>query len=118
MTFRNYFHLLAVVTAAAVATISCKFLVPEEPPVQAGAILFQDDFSDPQSGWNRVSTDTGETDYDDGVYRILVNESNTDIWSKPGQSFEDAVIEVINNISLLDDKDFDLIIENKNKSVL
>jgi len=94
LTFRNYFHLLAVVTAAAVATISCKFLVPEEPPVQAGAILFQDDFSDPQSGWNRVSTDTGETDYDDGVYRILVNESNTDIWSKPGQSFEDAVIEV------------------------
>jgi len=94
LTLRKFFPLLAVLAASAGATLSCKFLIPEEQPVQTGAVLFQDDFSDPSSGWNQVSTDTGSTEYDDGVYRILVNESNTDIWSKPGQSFEDAVIEV------------------------
>ena len=94
LNLRNIFTLLFICAASAGATLSCKFLIPEEQPVQTGAILYQDDFSDPTSGWNRVSTDTGETEYDDGVYRILVNESNTDIWSKSGRSFEDAVIEV------------------------
>jgi hypothetical protein len=94
LTFRNIFFILVVFAASTAATLSCKFLIPEEQPVEAGAILYQDDFSDPSSGWNRISTDTGETEYDDGVYRILVNESNTDIWSKSGRSFEDAVIEV------------------------
>ena len=77
------------------ATLSCKLLLPEEDSEPlSGEILFQDDFSDPESGWNRVSTDTGETEYDDGVYRIYVNEPNTDIWSHPGVNFDDVIIEV------------------------
>jgi hypothetical protein len=56
--------------------------------------LFQDDFSDPSSGWNRVTTTKGQTDYADGVYRIFVNESNLDIWSMPGRAFTDVRIEV------------------------
>jgi hypothetical protein len=61
---------------------------------QSGRVLFQDDFSDPDSGWNRANTERGETDYADGVYRILVNEANVDIWSKPGRDFTDVHIEV------------------------
>ncbi len=87
-----YLVLLALCLAA--FSLSCKLLLPEESEVESGQVLYQDDFSDPSSGWNRVSTDTGETEYDDGVYRIYVNEPNTDIWSHPGKSYDDAVIEV------------------------
>jgi hypothetical protein len=51
-------------------------------------VLFQDDFSDPSSGWDRVSDEDGITDYDDGSYRILVNTTNTDIWSNPDLDFD------------------------------
>ena len=61
---------------------------------EPGRLLFQDDFSDPASGWNRIATTQGETDYADGVYRIFINEPNLDIWSFPGQDFNDVRIEV------------------------
>lgn len=59
-----------------------------------GAVIYQDNFSDPESGWNRVSENTGSADYDDGVYRIQVNVANTDIWAIPGQNFQDVRVEV------------------------
>lgn len=90
----NFPFLVFAAVIFAGTTLSCKLLLPEESVVESGQILFQDDFSDPASGWNRVSTDTGETEYDDGVYRIYVNEPNTDIWSHPGRRYEDAIIEV------------------------
>ncbi|MEJ2305846.1 MAG: hypothetical protein P8Y14_30355, partial [Anaerolineales bacterium] len=44
--------------------------------VSSGEVLFQDDFSDPASGWERVSEGSeGVLDYEEGAYRILVNES-------------------------------------------
>ncbi len=57
-------------------------------------VLFKDDFSDPSSGWDRVSVSDGVTDYVDGVYRIFVNTSNTDVWANPGLNFDDVRIEV------------------------
>jgi hypothetical protein len=56
--------------------------------------LFQDDFSDTSSGWNQISTDQGATEYADGVYRIFVNQTNMDIWSKPSEEYGDVRIEV------------------------
>lgn len=76
------------------ATLGCKLLVYEETPERDGRVLFQDDFSDPATGWIRVSAATGVSDYFDGVYRILVNEPNVDIWSKPGLDIADVRIEV------------------------
>ena len=72
--------------------IACRAISPggDEP----GRILFRDDFSDPASGWNRVTAANGETDYADGAYRIFVNEPNMDIWAKPGLDFNDVHIEV------------------------
>lgn len=88
-------RLILPVLVLTTALLSCKFILPEQDqPPEPGDILFQDDFSDPASGWNRVSTDTGETEYDDGVYRIFVNEPNTDIWSHPGKDYQDVIIEV------------------------
>lgn len=63
-------------------------------PGRDGEVLFQDNFSDPASGWARVTAAAGVSDYLDGVYRILVNEPNVDIWSKPGLKFSDVRIEV------------------------
>ncbi len=77
-----------------VTTLACKALFPGDGSAEDGEILFQDDFSDPNSGWNRVSDRYGLTDYDDGVYRILVNAAHMDIWSRPHRMFQDVRIEV------------------------
>ncbi len=69
---------------------SSETLAPELP----SNVLFQDDFSDPNSGWDRVSVDDGITDYGDGVYRIFVNTVNSDVWANPGLDFSDARVEV------------------------
>jgi len=76
------------------ASLSCRTILPSKTDEQPGKILYQDDFSDPSSGWNQVSTDQGSTEYADGVYRVLVNETNMDIWSKPSVEFSDVRIEV------------------------
>jgi hypothetical protein len=87
-------HWFLALSALALASLACQTLLPGESEKQSGDIMFQDDFSDPGSGWIRVSSTTGETEYDDGMYRIFVKEANTDIWSKPGQHFSDTIIEV------------------------
>ena len=63
-------------------------------PEESGALLFQDGFENPSSGWDRVRTDSGMTDYEQGRYRIVVDESNADYWSNPGLDFTDVVVEV------------------------
>jgi hypothetical protein len=74
-------------------------------------ILFQDDFSDPDSGWDRADWDSGTTDYDNGVYRLMVKVSNYDIWANPGRYFEgDVRVEVdATKVSGENDDDFGLI---------
>lgn len=77
------------------ASLSCAVLGDQNPdPDRPLKILFKDDFSDPESGWNRITTTQGQTEYADGVYRIFVNEPDLDIWSTPGQSFKDIRVEV------------------------
>lgn len=64
---------------------------PTEAVVPESTILFEDDFSDSNSGWDRSSSDNGSTDYDNGVYRMMVNQPGYDIWANPGLYFEGAV---------------------------
>ena len=59
-----------------------------------GRLLFQDDFSDPESGWDSLQNEDGITDYQNGQYRILVDTTNTDVWANPGLNFTDTTIEV------------------------
>lgn len=76
-------------------SVSCNFSIPTFfNNTSEEVVLFHDDFSDPKSGWNRIITDDGELDYADGVYRILVNKPNTDIWAQPGYYFTDTKTEV------------------------
>ncbi|KAF0106730.1 MAG: hypothetical protein FD146_2322 [Anaerolineaceae bacterium] len=65
-----------------------------ELDAQPGDALYQDDFSDPSSGWPRISAEVGAMDYYNGVYRILVNAADYDLWSAPGKNYTDVRLEV------------------------
>jgi hypothetical protein len=66
-----------------------------ETGVAHGPIVFQDDFSDPASGWQRENEDYQETDYDEGAFRIFFKDTNlvTRVPSPAGE-VEDGVMEV------------------------
>ncbi len=82
---------------------------PTSAPLPSN-VLFQDDFSDPSSGWDRVSEAAGITDYADGSYRIFVNTINTDIWSNPKLNFSDVRVEVdATKVGGSDNNDFGVI---------
>jgi hypothetical protein len=58
-------------------------------------VLFQDNFSNTSSGWDKVDGSDVTTDYANGQYNILVNKTQYDAWANPGQSFAgDVVVEV------------------------
>jgi hypothetical protein len=79
------------------AALACNFSLNQQnidATEEPGMILFQDDFSDPSSGWVRAVTPSGSSDYNDGTYRIFVNDAFTDIWSVPGLTAADVRIEV------------------------
>lgn len=83
---------------------------PTPAPVEAPAMLFSDSFSDPNSGWDRVQTDEGITDYDNGGYRIFVNKPRSDYWANPGRMFGDVRVEVeATKAGGPDDNDFGVI---------
>ncbi|NOH04248.1 MAG: hypothetical protein HND47_20870 [Chloroflexi bacterium] len=60
----------------------------------SGTVLFQDDFAQPTTGWDRFMVSEGIMDYDSGGYRILVNDLETNFWATPRRNFQDVRIEV------------------------
>ncbi len=65
-----------------------------ELPGEPGAVLFQDDFSRPVSGWDRYEDEIYYSDYFEGVYRIAVFSPNTDAWANPRLDFGDIRVNV------------------------
>jgi hypothetical protein len=57
-------------------------------------VLFSDDFSNENSGWDRVSETDYITNYENGIYRINVNVADSDYWANPGKNFKDVRVEV------------------------
>jgi hypothetical protein len=68
--------------------------VPEDLNAASGSILFEDNFSRPLTGWNRLQVDGGVMDYDGGGYRFLINALNTNFWSTPHRNYSDVRLEV------------------------
>ena len=60
----------------------------------ASGVLYADDFSKTSSGWDQTTSSSGSTDYMDGTYQILVNETQYDLWANPGKDFTDTSVEV------------------------
>lgn len=69
---------------------------PSAAPVLPGRqVLFQDDFSDSNSGWPTTSDTAKSASYmADGTYQIQAISTQQDVWAHPGQSFTDVSVEV------------------------
>jgi hypothetical protein len=57
-------------------------------------MLFEDDFSEENSGWDQYESEIGSTNYKNETYQIAVNEPITDLFANPYKSFTDIIIEV------------------------
>jgi len=106
-------YFLAILSALALAILACGLedgggsSSGEQSPAD---VLFQDDFSDPSSGWDQYEGAEGITGYANGVYRILVNQSDSDYWANPGLSFTDVIVEVdAEKVAGPDDNDYGII---------
>ncbi|MCB0101611.1 MAG: hypothetical protein H6635_02245 [Anaerolineales bacterium] len=64
------------------------------PAQPSGSVLFQDDFAQPTTGWDRLLVTEGVMDYYSGGYRMLVNSLQTNFWATPRRNFSDVRIEV------------------------
>ncbi|MBM3124065.1 MAG: hypothetical protein FJZ87_03215 [Chloroflexi bacterium] len=91
-------RILAGTIVLVVVSLACTILPASaelpETVFPTGSILYQDDFSNPASGWDRLLTAEGIMDYDAGGYRILVNSAQTNFWSSPPRVYSDVRIEV------------------------
>jgi hypothetical protein len=81
---------------------------PAPTPVNS---LFSDDFSDPNSGWDKINETNYYSDYYNNAYRITVNSSMSDSWANPDDKvFGDVSVEVdATKNGGPDDNDFGLI---------
>lgn len=52
--------------------------------LREGAVLLQDSFSDPTSGWDSDVFEEAEIGYTDGAYRILVKDEDLQFWGNSG----------------------------------
>ncbi len=62
--------------------------------IEAGSVLYADDFSTTPSGWGIWNRAGALVEYSDGGLRIRVDEPHYDFWSVAGQDFTDVQIEV------------------------
>ncbi len=89
------FILLMVVALA--CTCNLPFLPGTEtppPPSPRADALFQDNFSDPGSGWEVGDYDGGSVAYKDGVYSATSLGDGNTMWGVANRSFDDLIIEV------------------------
>lgn len=67
---------------------------PITKPTQPAGLLYQDDFSNPLSGWRQFGPAGGTADYADGVYQVRVDGANYNVLATSGQRFPDVRLEV------------------------
>ena len=94
MQFRQRCRFVLFVLLLALFSYALSSCTSSSTNAPSGTVLFQDDFSSSASGWDRYKSAEGTMDYDDGVYRILVNALQVNFWSTPHKDFSDARIEV------------------------
>jgi hypothetical protein len=87
---------LIIISVLIGMTLACSesIFVNPSPSVVNDQVLFQDDFSDPSSGWLTERDEDHIIDYENGSFRIWGNLSRFDYWSIPNLNFGDVRIEV------------------------
>ena len=95
MLAKNKLNILGALIMIVMVTLGCDLgasLIEATPP-EPSPILYQDDFSDPSSGWER-SAQGGRKDYYSGTYHINVLGENLFSWSVVQQSMGDVIVSV------------------------
>ncbi len=106
--------------ALLIASMACNLVnqITNGSGTKSENVLFKDDFSDTNSGWDKTRDSEGITDYDNNAYRIQINtigESSNGMsyWASPGldsQMPADLRIEVdATKAGGADDNDFGVI---------
>ena len=85
----GYFLLVLMCT-----TLACNSAKIGESIAPAGGILYQDDFSNPNSGWGQLDSAAGVAGYTNGAYHIYVKSPNVNLWAHAGMDFSTVRIEV------------------------
>lgn len=69
---------------------------PAPPPTPSYKLIYEDDFSNPNSGWSVMSELVSETYYSEGEYHILVKTYNWSDWewNQLAGRFADFVLEI------------------------
>jgi hypothetical protein len=67
---------------------------PPAPTYAPGALIFEDDFSDSNSGFDRRAAAEGITDYNADGFRVVVNAPQVNFWSTAKRDLADARLEV------------------------
>ena len=92
-------RLLILLTSLIILSLACSTTTatpsaPQDLNAPSGSVLFQDDFAQPTTGWDRFMAAEGTIDYDAGGYRLLINSPETNFWSTPHKDFADTRMEV------------------------
>ena len=87
--------LLVALACQAPATAAQTRPAPEvATTLPSGALIFEDNFSDATSGWDRRAAAEGIMDYSLEGFRILVNAPQTNFWSSTPRDLKNVRVEV------------------------
>lgn len=110
------FALICVFLSLIASTLACQAATSNGVSTTPSGSLFEDDFSDPSSGWPSASDETGITDYLNGEYQIRVDIEEYDLWATAGLNFSDVRIQVdAIKASGTDDNDFGVICRHRDE---
>jgi hypothetical protein len=79
--------LLVLILAVMLAAAACTPAPNKSPADTGGGILFSDNFTNPDSGWDRFQNETGVTDYSNVGYLIYIKPANMVKWANPRKTF-------------------------------
>ncbi len=91
---------LLLIGGLALALLACQlpFIGTPSPGGETGGktsdVLFQDDFSSPNSGWEIGDYDAGKVGYGNGYYYVIAYGNGDTMWGVANRHFTDVAIEV------------------------
>ena len=70
-----------------IPALACSTAGIAEGLVPSGGVLYQDYFSNTQSGWDSYNGPAGTAAYINDAYHLIVNQANVNLWAHPGKMF-------------------------------
>jgi len=87
---RYCWHTKSCVITLALLLLACGCTTQDDDQ----ALLFQDDFENPHSGWGEDEGEKFRRGYEEGEYFVELYEPNWFAWVYPGERFDDVSVEV------------------------